>query len=135
MNQELIQFIEIKEVLKMHDMIIEILGGKSGIHSKELLESALNHPLMIIDYGESHEKTIPYLTATYFYHIIKNHPFCDGNKRTGLLTALKFLQKNNYHILITAQLYDDLYELALNTAASKITKQEIASFFKTIILK
>ena len=53
---------------------------------------------MILAYGNLEEQEITYLAAVYFFHIIKNHPFIDGNKRTGLLTALKFLAQNGYDI-------------------------------------
>lgn len=71
------------------------------------------------------------MAATYFFHIIKNHPFIDGNKRTGLLTAIKFLTINGYKIDMSDEsIYDNLYQIAIDTAASQKNKDDIANFFK-----
>lgn len=136
-NKNVISFISIDDVYEMHDMVVQELGGRLGVHNQGLLESAINQPLMILTYGNSQEQEITYLAAVYFFHIIKNHPFIDGNKRTGLLTALKFLAKNGYEVEDFADeaIYDDLYQLALDTAISKKSKEDIAEFFKTVVLK
>lgn len=59
------------------------------------------------------------MTAAYFYHIIKNHPFIDGNKRTGSVAALFFLRLNNYTTDISQE---ELIDLALGVATSKYPK-------------
>ena len=133
-NEYIISFVSATDILEMHDMIIQQLGGRSGVYNEGLLESAANQPLMILSYGRIEEQEITYLAATYFFHIIKNHPFVDGNKRTGLLTALKFLAKNGYEIEVSDEtVYDDLYQLTIDTATSKKSKEEIAAFFKALI--
>ena len=131
----IISFISITDACEMHDIIVKELGGRSGILYQGLLESAINQPLMILEYGSIEEQEITYLAAVYFFHIIKNHPFVDGNKRTGLLTALKFLAKNGYDIENFADetMYDDLYQLAIDTAMSKKSKEDIAEFFKKLV--
>lgn len=135
-NDHTISFVSEADICEMHDLIIQELGGRAGIHNIGLLESAINQPLMILSYGSSAEQEITYLAATYFFHIIKNHPFIDGNKRTGLLTALKFLAKNGYEIDVSDEaVYDDLYQIAIDTAASKKSKNEIAAFFKKLAKK
>lgn len=135
-SEQMISFIGITDVLEMHDMVIRELGGCPGTKDEGLLESAVNQPLMILSYGRTEEQEITYLAATYFFHIIKNHPFVDGNKRTGLLTALKFLAKNGYEIEAPNEtIYDDLYQLTIDTAASKKNKEEIAACFKSLALK
>lgn len=133
-GKHVIAFISVDDVREMHDMVVQELGGRLGIHNQGLLDSAVNQPLMMIEYGSLEEQEITYLAAVYFFHIIKNHAFIDGNKRTGLLTALKFLAQNGYDIENVAYdaMYDDLYQLALDTAESKKSKEEIAAFFKQI---
>lgn len=124
------------EVEKIHEMIIDRLGGRKGIHSVALLESAINHPLMVIEYGNDQDCEIHNLTAVYFFHIIKNHPFVDGNKRTALLTALTFIDRNGFECTGEwSSLYDSLYELALDTASSRRTIEEIGIFFMGIMKK
>jgi len=86
---------------------------------------------MVIEYGNDEEQDISYLASIYFFHIIKNHPFIDGNKRTGLLTAINFFYYNNYEPDSKFEdLYEDLYELSIRTADSKASKDDIAMFFK-----
>lgn len=76
-------FLNIEDVIRMHDKVIDEYGGKAGIHNKGLLESAITHPWRIMEYGNAKDRAIYNLAAAYFYHLIKNHPFLDGNKRTG----------------------------------------------------
>lgn len=88
------QTLKLSDVIELHDDALEIFGGAPGLRDVGLLESAINHPLMVLEYGEEEHKEIHHLAAAYFFHIIKNHPFVDGNKRTGVLTAITFLRIN-----------------------------------------
>lgn len=65
--------------------------------------------------------------AAYLFHLVKNHPFLDGNKRVGLETALLFLEINGQSIETTD---DALVDLVLQTAQGQIDKQHIAEFFR-----
>lgn len=67
------------------------------------------------------------MAAAYMYAIIKNHPFLDGNKRTGLTAAILFLIHND--IFINAQ-DNELFDLTVAMAQSKVTETEAAIFFK-----
>lgn len=120
--------ISIDDAIQLHEMIIARFGGASGIRDLKLLESALDQPLKSIEYGETEERELAYLAAIYFFHVIKNHAFVDGNKRAGLLIATTFLASNGFTLKID---FDALYELALKTAESQVNKQEIAALFKS----
>jgi death-on-curing protein len=98
-----------------------------GMRDRGLLESALQHPLHVIEYGEEEQHEIHYLAAIYFFHIIKNHAFYDGNKRTGLLTTLTFLSRNSYNLDVHE---DVLYNIAIETAKSSMSVEELAAFFR-----
>ncbi len=63
------------------------------------------------------------MAAAYLFHIVKNHPFVDGNKRTGLLAALVFLDVNGIGIEHPS---DALYELTMGVAEGRIEKRAIA---------
>lgn len=83
-------------VLRLHDRVIETIGGAAGIRDKELLESAVARPQNLHAYeGE----TDPFkLAASYAEGIAQNHPFIDGNKRSAFLTADLFLSVNGYSL-------------------------------------
>jgi death on curing protein len=68
------------------------------------------------------------MAAAYLFHIVKNHPFLDGNKRVALEAALVFLEINGISVESTD---DELAELVLQSAQSKATKQQIAEFFRS----
>jgi death-on-curing protein len=119
--------ITVDDAIRLHTMVIDRFGGASGIRDIRLLESALDQPLKVIEYGEEQETRFEHLAATYFFHVIKNHAFIDGNKRTGLLIATTFLKRNRF---ILDMDFDALYRLALETAESRIHKQDIATLFR-----
>lgn len=134
MKPEIVFFKSAEEVIRIHDSLIQEFGGRPGILNRGLLESAINQPLNVWEYDERNRK-IYNLAAYYLYHIIKNHPFIDGNKRTGLLTAVEFIYNNGYELKKQYRDMDDLYELAIDTASSKLTTEDIAIFFKQAIKK
>ena len=65
--------------------------------------------------------------AAYLYHIVQNHPFIDGNKRTGAVSALTFLALNGYKLKATQ---DDFEAMVLSVASSKMEKEGVAEFLK-----
>lgn len=119
-------FLTLKEVKLINLTQINRYGGLYGLRDEKLLDSAINYPQATFD-QKYLQPDIYHMASAYMYAIIKNHPFVDGNKRTGVITAILFLAYND--IIITAQ-DDELFNLAIATAKSKITEAEIASFFK-----
>ena len=80
-----------EDCLSFHDKLLARFGGGSGVRDKGLLLSALARPQHLFVY----EKPSPFdLAAAYAHGIIKNHPFIDGNKRSGFLAAALFLEAN-----------------------------------------
>ena len=67
------------------------------------------------------------MAAAYLFHITQDHPFVDGNKRTGLVTALVFLALNDRHVEADG---GELTELVLGVAAGRVSKAEVAVFFQ-----
>ncbi len=78
-------------VLAIHDEQIAEHGGAVGVRDAGLLESALARPLNRAGYGD---QDIAELAALYALGIIRNHPFVDGNKRTGYVMLETFLELN-----------------------------------------
>jgi death-on-curing protein len=67
------------------------------------------------------------MAAAYLFHVVRNHPFVDGNKRTGLIAALVFLGMNNFELRAES---DALFDLVMGVAAGRITKAEVAVFLQ-----
>jgi death on curing protein len=88
------------ECLAMHEKLIERFGGLQGIRDESLLDSALNKPLHLFSYGRP---TVFDLAASYATGIVKNHPFLDGNKRTGFVVAALFIESNGYSFQATEE--------------------------------
>lgn len=81
------------EVFSIHADQIRRYGGRPGIRDLALLQSALAMPETTFD-AEYLHPTISEMAAAYLFHIARNHPFVDGNKRTALMCALVFLGLN-----------------------------------------
>ena len=78
-------------VLAVHQQLLADFGGDSGVRDTGLLDSALGRPENKFTYESP---TLFQLAAAYAYGIVKNHPFIDGNKRTGFMAAVMFLERN-----------------------------------------
>lgn len=78
-------------VFMLHEQSLAQFGGLAGVRDEGLLDSALGKPLNLFAYGKP---TVFDLAASYGYGIVKNHPFIDGNKRTGFIVAVTFLELN-----------------------------------------
>ena len=79
------------ECLAIHDLMLAQYGGLGGVRDESLLESALAKPRNRFAY--EHASTAE-LVASYAAGIVHNHPFLDGNKRTGFMLAATFLELN-----------------------------------------
>ena len=119
------KFLTLDEVLAIHAHQIDRYGGDFGLRERALLESALAMPRACFG-GEDLHPEIHEKAAAYLFHLVKNHPFVDGNKRVGLAVALVFLRLNGVVIDATD---DDLVDLVLGVAAGGRSKSDVAIFF------
>ena len=108
-----------------HEQSLAQFGGPSGIRDETLLESALDKPRNLFAYAEPNHFD---LAASYAFGIITNHPFADGNKRTGFLVAVVFLELNGYRFAAN-EVDAALQTLAL--AAGEVSEKQYASWLKT----
>jgi death on curing protein len=122
----MIKFLTFEQVIEIHDAFLEDHGGLSGIRDKGLLISAVEMPRASM-FGECLHKTIYDKAAAYLFHIVQNHPFNDGNKRTGALTTILFLEENGVKTVFSDKDYE---EFVLNVAQGQKNKEEIAYFLK-----
>lgn len=125
------EFIDIELAVAIHEDLIDTFGGSLGIRDKGLLESALAQPQASF-FGNLLHSTIEEQAAAYLYHICKNHPFVDGNKRTALGVTETFLRINSYELSITNK---DLEKLVLDVANNRINKSTLAEIIKRYLIK
>ncbi len=123
----MIAYISFEFILELHDQLIEEYGGVKGILNEGLLLSALEVPKARFN-GKDLHRTIYDKTAAYLFHLIQNHPFVDGNKRTASMTALVFFS-SNFKGPFT--IFDYEYQnLILEVAQGMVSKKTIAQFFR-----
>jgi len=122
-------FLDLDRVLRTHHSLIEHYGGAEGLRDAGLLHSAIAMPQMSFG-GSFLHKDLFEMAAAYLYHIVQNHPFLDGNKRTGAAVAIIFLAINGIELEADE---DGLVEVTLAVAEGKAGKQEIADFFRRIV--
>jgi len=89
-----------EECLAIHEMMLAQHGGLSGVRDEGLLESALSKPRNLFAYESP---TLAEMAASYAAGIILNHPFVDGNKRTGFMVAAVFLEVNGRVLTATEE--------------------------------
>ena len=119
-------FLTLLEVLEIHADQIERYGGSPGIRDAGLLESAMAMPSATFGDNYLHADLFE-MAAAYLFHITMNHPFVDGNKRVGAVSALIFLAINGIEI----DADEDVFEQAvLAVADGRWDKADIAAFLK-----
>jgi death on curing protein len=119
--------IQIDEVLALHEIMIERFGGSHGIRDQHLLESALSRPFQTFD-GADLYPSIYEKAASLIESMLVNHPFVDGNKRTGYSLLRIFLGINNYEI--TASI-ESRYEFVVSVAAGLWKFDQILDWVQT----
>jgi len=109
-------------IVSIHEQLIDLYGGISGIQNEGLLDSALEQPKIMYDGDYLHDSLIK-MAAAYGFHLCMNHPFVDGNKRIALVAMDIFLQRNGYEISASEK---EVYEVIIKLAAGKLTKNELS---------
>jgi len=121
-----IEFLELSDVLEIHADQISHYGGTVELRDAGLLESAIEQAR--VTFGGQFLHAYPFeMAAAYLFHIVNNHPFVDGNKRTGTVASLVFLDWNNIDFNCRE---GELADLTLSVATGNRTKKEIAAFFQ-----
>lgn len=92
-------WIEELDVLTLHDRLLAFHGGAEGVQDEGLLRSALARAKQLAAYGQSADFVD--LATAYTSGIVKNHPFVDGNKRTGFVAGILFLELNGFRFTAT----------------------------------
>lgn len=115
-----------QEALEIHTILIERFGGANGIRDKELLDSALNRPYQTFDGHELYPTPIE-KAAAILESIVKNHPFTDGNKRTGYVLA-RLLLMNNQLDIDTDE--DQKYQFVISISIGELNFEQIKEWLE-----
>jgi len=111
-------------VTLIHDQQLAEHGGAEGLRDAALLFSALGRPKNQLAYGSA---DIIDPAAKYTTRIVQNHPFVDGNKRTGFVTGVLFLELNGYNFKASEE---DAAQAVLELAAGTISEAGFREFLR-----
>jgi len=109
-------FLNLGDVLALHAEQVARYGGAAGVRGLGLLESALAAPRATFGQEYLHA-SISEMAAAYLFHVVRNHPFVGGNKRTGLATAISFLGLNGLWLEADP---NELTDLVLGVARERL---------------
>jgi death on curing protein len=124
------RYLTVAQVLDLYRQIMRQTGGAMGILSMAALESALAQPQMTFA-GQDLYPTIVEKAAVLGYGLVGNHPFGDGNKRTGHAAMEVFLVMNGLEIVASV---DEQERIILGVAAGQITREEFTDWLTAHVL-
>jgi death on curing protein len=127
-------YLGIDAVLAIHAEVLAAHGGRAGLRDRALLESAVAAPQASFA-GEMLISDPIEIAAAYLFYLCRNHPFVDGNKRTGLASALVFLQSNG--LLpdpgLPQAALDEWESLVLDVASSKLDREQTTGRLRKLL--
>ena len=115
------RYLSLVEILELHEAIIASTGGARGIRDVGALESAVNQPRLTFNQADLYPDLVSKAAALCF-SLVRNHPFIDGNKRTGHAAMETFLILNGSEIDAHVE---EQERLILDLAAGKLTREEL----------
>lgn len=121
-----IYYLTKEQLLLIHSMLIDEIGGSHGVRDYHILLSLEHLPQQTFDKEELYP-TLFLKAALYARNIIQNHPFLDGNKRTGMTAASVFLNNNGYSFSARK---GEIVKFALKIAREKLELEKIAAWLK-----
>ena len=119
-------YLTAEQVLFLHDRLVEETGGVHGVRDLGGLESALARPQAAFG-GTEFYPDLMTKAAVLIDGMIRNHPFTDGSKRTGIAAAVLFLQVNGYRLTATNS---ELEDFTIHVTTTKPTVADIADWFR-----
>ena len=125
------RYLTLSEAFEIYRRIMERSGGTVGIHSLGALESALAQPRLTFG-GEELYPTIVEKAAALGFSLIKNHPFVDGNKRTGHAAMETFLFLNGFEIDAAV---DEQEQVILQVASGELGREAFTDWLRARIVE
>lgn len=122
-------FLTLDDVLQFHADQVELFGGDAAILDIGKIESAIAQPQATWD-GQFLHEDLAAMAAAYLFHLVQNHGFADGNKRTGANAAIVFLELNG---LALDWPVDESEKIVLGVARGEMHKEEVAAFIRRLI--
>lgn len=119
-------FLELEQILILHERSLQAYGGSSGVRDRGLVESAVYQPRNDYFYGGA---DLFGIAAAYCFHIAEAQAFLDGNKRTAISAALSFLEGNG---ITTTTNTRALYDAMIAIAEKRMTKSEFAQLLRVL---
>jgi death-on-curing protein len=118
-------WIEERDALAIHDRLLAVHGGAPGLRDRGLLQSALARPRQHHAYAASRD--VIAMAALYTAGIVRNHPFVDGNKRTGFVIGVLFLELHGFDFKASEE---DATQAIWNLAAGTLDEPEFAAWLR-----
>ncbi len=119
-------YLSLKEILRLHFQVIEDFGGSHGTRDEGRLLSLVMAPRQEV-FGQEQYPNVYQKAGVYIRNLIGDHPFVDGNKRTGTIVAGIFLARNGYSLTATPK---ELEDFAVDIAVKKLSVEQIAAWLK-----
>lgn len=113
-----------EDCLGIHEMMLSQHGGLSGVRDEGLLLSAIAKPQNHFAYGS---ESLVVMAASYAAGIVLNHPFLDGNKRTGFMAAATFLDMNGLELTASEE---STVQQTVSLASGQLTEEAYADWLK-----
>ena len=125
-----IDFLSVADVDRLHDESLRRFDGRPGVREPSVRESAVMMPQQGFG-GRYFHEDLAAMAAAYLYHIAEGQPYTDGNKRTGVASALLFLALNGVRLEVDEmELYDVAIGCAQREGHVRLTKDDVADFFR-----
>ena len=118
--------ITLVDVFNLHKNSIKDFGGSPGIREVNSLKSAVSRPFQSFEDVELYPSVFE-KTAAFFESFIRNHPFVDGNKRTGFLAAYALLYRNRFELVASK---DKAYDFVIQVSSASLSFDVIAIWFR-----
>lgn len=119
-------FLDVGHILVIHRRVVEEFGGDPGLRDRGLLESAVAMPRATFG-GDFLHSRLSDMAAAFHFHLCRNHPFLDGNKRVAVAAAEVFLLLNGHELTAPDKA---LLTLTMGVADGTVSKEEVLRFFR-----
>jgi death-on-curing protein len=118
-------WIDERDAIALHSRLLALHGGVEGLRDRGLLQSALARPQQ--QYANAGSSEMIDRAAAYAAGIVRNHPFVDGNKRTGFVVGILFLELNGYRFAASEE---DAAQAVLKLADGTLDEAHYNAFLR-----